>query len=244
MTPSTHPPHLPAGVREVSRPLVSVQDLSVGYGQVAVCGPATFSLTEGEVLALVGVNGAGKSTLLRTVLGLLPPLSGQVRLMGRVPDPRRASQRAAVAADLGQESFFPALTVAEHLGLVCYGHGVPDPAGTVADLLEDLELGALAGALPEELSSGQRRRLALASVLARPRTLLVLDEPEHRLDRPTRQTLVDYLVEERDCGGAVLMVSHDPEVVRGAATRTVLVGQDTREVDVAEGVRAMEEGAR
>ena len=144
MTPSTHPPHLPAGVREASRPLVSVQDLSVGYGQVAVCGPATFSLTEGEVLALVGVNGAGKSTLLRTVLGLLPPLSGQVRLMGRVPDPRRASQRAAVAADLGQESFFPALTVAEHLGLVCYGHGVPDPAGTVADLLEDLELDALA----------------------------------------------------------------------------------------------------
>ena len=98
--------------------------------------------------------------------------------------------------------------------------------------------------MPEELSSGQRRRLALASVLARPRTLLVLDEPEQRLDRPTRQTLVNYLVEKRDCGGAVLMVSHDPEVVRGAATRTVLVGQDTREVDVTEGVRAMEEGAR
>ena len=224
--------------------LVSASGLSVGYSDQPVCAPATFTLLPGRVLTLVGVNGAGTSTLLRTCCGLLPPLSGEVRLLGRVPDPRSGAQRAAVAVDLGQESFFPALTVAEHLRLVCYGHAVDDPEEAVDGLLEDLELSRLAGHLPEELSSGQRRRLALASVLVRPRRLLVLDEPEQRLDRVTRLLLADRLVEERESGGAVLMVSHDPEIVEEAATEVLLVGRDTRLLSVAEGVNAIEEGLR
>ena len=85
--------------------------------------------------------------------------------------------------------------------MVCFGHGVVEADEVVSDLLEDLELRRLAQHLPEELSSGQRRRLALASVLARPRRLLVLDEPEQRLDRVTRLLLADRLVEEREAGG-------------------------------------------
>ncbi|WP_243858902.1 ABC transporter ATP-binding protein [Actinomyces sp. ZJ308] len=225
-----------------SEPLVSARDLSVGYGDEPVCAPATFDLRAGQVLALVGVNGAGKSTMLRTCCGLLHPLEGEVRVLGHVPDPRSGPQRAALATDLGQESFFPTLTVAEHLRLVCFGHGVAEADEVVGDLLEDLELTRLAGHLPEELSSGQRRRLALASVLARPRRLLVLDEPEQRLDRVTRLLLADRLIEERDSGGGVLMVSHDPEIVEEAATQVLLVGRDTRMLSVADGVRAIEQG--
>lgn len=225
-------------------PLVSACDLSVGYGDAPVCAPATFDLFAGQVLALVGVNGAGKSTILRTCCGLLHPLSGQVRVLGHVPDPRSGSQRAAIATDLGQESFFPALSVAEHLQLVCFGHGVADVDEVVSDLLEDLELTPLAGYLPEELSSGQRRRLALASVLVRPRRLLVLDEPEQRLDRVTRLLLAERLVEERESGGGVLMVCHDPEIVEEAATQVLLVGRDTRMLSVVDGVRAIEEGIK
>jgi len=103
--------------------LVSARDLSVGYGDQPVCAPATFDLLAGQVLALVGVNGAGKSTILRTCCGLLRPLSGQVHVLGHVPDPRSGAQRAALATDLGQESFFPTLTVAEHLRMACFGHG-------------------------------------------------------------------------------------------------------------------------
>ena len=206
-------------------PLVSAHDLSVGYSDEPVCAPATFNLLPGQVLALVGVNGAGKSTILRTCCGLLHPLRGEVRVLGHVPDPRSGAQRAAVATDLGQESFFPTLTVAEHLRLVCFGHGVADADDVVG-----------------EPSSGQRRRLALASVLARPRRLLILDEPEQRLDRVTRLLLADRLIEERDCGGGVLMVSHDLEIVEEAATQVLLVGRSTRLLNVADGVRAIEAG--
>ena len=225
-------------------PRVTAHDLAVGYGSHPVCAPATFTLSPGEALALVGVNGAGKSTLLRTCCGLLPPLGGEVSVLGRRPDPRSGAFRAAVACDLGEESFFPTLTVDEHLALVCYGHAVPEPAEVVEALLEELDLAALADALPEQLSSGQRRRLALASVLARPRSLLVLDEPEQRLDHVTRRALAERLQEEREAGGAVLLVTHDPELVADAATRVLLVGRDTRLLSVADGVRAVTEGTR
>ena len=207
-------------------PLVSAHDLSVGYSDEPVCAPATFNLLPGQVLALVGVNGAGKSTILRTCCGLLHPLRGEVRVLGHVPDPRSGAQRAAVATDR----------------LVCFGHGVADADDVVGDLLEDLDLTRVAGHLPEELSSGQRRRLALASILARPRRLLILDEPEQRLDRVTRLLLADRLIEERDGGGGVFMVSHDPEIVEEAATQVLLVGRSTRLLNVADGVRAIEDG--
>ncbi|RAX22543.1 ABC transporter ATP-binding protein [Actinomyces sp. Z5] len=222
--------------------LVAARDLSVGYGEHAVCGPATFVLRAGEALALVGVNGAGKSTLLRTCLGLLPPVDGEVRLLGRIPDPRSGRQRRAVARELGEESFFPALTVAEHLALVCFGHAVPDPERTARQLLEEFDLIDLADALPEEMSSGQRRRLALAAVLARPRRILVLDEPEQRLDHVTRRALAQRLVAERETGVAVLIACHDAEFVRTVATSVLLVGADTNLLDVSAGVRAITEG--
>lgn len=224
--------------------LVHARALAVGYGPHPVCAPATFTLGPGEVLALVGVNGAGKSTLLRTCCGLLRPIDGEVNILGRRPDPRSGAFRAAVARDLGEESFFPTLTVAEHLGLVCYGHAVPAPGEVVEALLEELDLTDLAQALPEQLSSGQRRRLALASVLARPRSLLVLDEPEQRLDHVTRRGLAQRLVAEREAGGGVLLVSHDPELVNRAATSVLLVGRHTRLLGVDDGVRALSEGNR
>lgn len=205
--------------------------------------PATFTLRPGRALALVGVNGAGKSTLLRTCLGLLPPADGEVALLGRVPDPRSGRQRRAVARDLGEESFFPTLSVAEHLALVCYGHFTLAPERTAAELLEEFNLAAMAHVLPDELSSRQRRRLALAAVLARPRRLLVLDEPERRLDHVTRRALARRLVAEREAGIGVLLVCHDAEFVSAAATDVLLVGADTRLLSVADGVRAIDEGA-
>ena len=218
--------HDAATVSAPAQPLVETRDLLVGYGPDApVCAPITLSVAPGEVLAVVGANGTGKSTLLRTVTGILPALAGTVRVLGRAVDERTSAQRAALAVDLGDEAFFPALTVREHLELVCVGHRVPDPRGVVEVLLEDLGLESRADALPEALSSGQRRRLLLASVLARPRSLLILDEPEQRLDAGMRDRLTDLLREEAAAGGAVLVVTHDPALVRGAATGGIVLAE-------------------
>ncbi|PZU35097.1 MAG: ABC transporter ATP-binding protein, partial [Actinomyces sp.] len=84
--------------------------------------------------------------------------------------------------------------------------------------------------------------VVLASVLVRPRCLLVLDEPEQRLDHATRLALAETMVAERRAGGALLVVSHDPLLVRAAATSVLLVGDETQMLTVAEGVHAVEEG--
>jgi len=234
-TRPTTPPDRPGG-----GPLVRAVALVVGYG-LPVCPPVDLVVHPGEAVAVVGANGTGKSTLLRTVTGELEPLGGSVELLGAPADERSVEVRSAVARDVGDDAFFPALTVREHLLLTCYGHGVLEPADVVDQLLEEFGLDERAEALPAALSSGQRRRLLLAAAFARPRSLLVLDEPEQRLDAGMRDHLTRRLLEEREAGGAVLLATHDPAVVTGAATSVVLLGETgVRMVDPAAGAAAIE----
>lgn len=229
-----------AGEAAVGGSLVRAEALELGY-EDPVCPPVTVTVDPGDVVAVVGVNGSGKSTLLRTVAGLLEPLGGRLEVLGGDVDERSARFRAAVASDLGDDAFLPGLTVREHLLLTCYGHGVGDPDEVVDHLVEEFGLTDRSEALPAALSSGQRRRLLLAAVLARPRSLLLLDEPEQRLDAGMRRALAARLVEEREGGGGVLLATHDPGLVLAAATSVLLVtGTEALLVDPRDGAGAIE----
>jgi ABC-2 type transport system ATP-binding protein len=206
--------------------LLEATDLSVGYGGEPVCAPVTLSVDTGSALALVGPNGAGKSTVLQTLVGLLPPLAGTVHFAGRAVDERDGDFRRAVAGVLDDDAFFPSLTGEEHLLLTARGHGVVDAEQVVAAELAAFGLAERAGALPSALSSGQRRRLALAGALVRPAQLLVLDEPERRLDTAMRRTLAERLAAVVDAGGTVLFASHDPAFIGTLADRVLLVRDD------------------
>lgn len=207
-------------------PLLRTRSLSVGYGEEPVCAPIDLDLAAGEAVAVIGANGTGKSTFLRTVLGLQDPLDGDAELFGATPDPRSGDLRAGVSSVLGEDAFFSGLTVTEHLLLTALGHRVPDARHIVTDLVEEFGLADRADALPSALSSGQRRRVLLAAAFVRPRSLLVLDEPEQRLDAGMRNRLADMLAEEREEGGAVLVASHDPILVARATTRVLLLHDD------------------
>jgi ABC-2 type transport system ATP-binding protein len=205
-------------------PLLSAEHLVVGHGGVPACAPVDLALSPGSALALVGPNGAGKSTLLQTLMGLLPPLEGTVRFDGAEVDERLASFRRDVAEVLDDDAFFPSLTAREHLLLTARGHGVEDADDVVEAELAAFGLVDRADALPSNLSSGQRRRLALAAAFARPARLIVLDEPERRLDTAMRDTLAQRLASARSAGQAVLFASHDADVVRTVAGSAVLLG--------------------
>jgi len=223
--------------------LLTATDLSVGYGGEPVCGPVTVAIGPGEAVALVGPNGAGKSTVLQTMVGLLPALAGTVTAGGEPVDERDAGFRRAVAGVLDDDAFFPSLTGAEHLLLTARAHGVADAEAVVAAELAAFGLTERAGALPSALSSGQRRRLALAGALVRPARLLVLDEPERRLDTAMRRTLADRLAAVVDAGGAVLFASHDPAFVETLADRALVIGDDECPVVApADALAALQEG--
>ena len=211
-TPSSpSPPAAPLILDAALEPgehLVEAQGLSVGYSGGAVCSPATFRLDPGEALFLVGVNGAGKSTLLRTCCGLLRPLDGLVRVLGLDPSPASAGLRSAVARDTGEETFFPALSVREHLTMVALGHGLVDADDVVDSVLEKMGIMRVANAVPDRLSSGQRRRVVLASVLVRPRSLLVLDEPTSGLDPLMERVFTEEVARAAGEGRTVLLSSH------------------------------------
>jgi ABC-type multidrug transport system ATPase subunit len=156
----------------------------------------------------------------------LTPLAGEVLLDGEPVDERRSSFRRDVAQVLDDDAFFPSLTAREHLLLTARGHGV-----VAAEAAVDAELAAFgiedrADALPSKLSSGQRRRLALAAAFVRPARLMVLDEPERRLDADMRQDLAGRLATARDGGLAVLFASHDAAFVQTVADQALLLGDE------------------
>jgi ABC-2 type transport system ATP-binding protein len=223
--------------------LLRASELSVGYGGEPVCAPVTLSVRAGSAVALVGPNGAGKSTVLQTMVGLLPALAGTVTFSGLPVDERAADFRRAVAGVLDEDAFFPSLTGEEHLLLTARAHGVVDADGVVATELAAFGLTERAAALPTALSSGQRRRLALAGALVRPARLLVLDEPERRLDTAMRRTLADRLSAVVGAGGAVLFASHDPAFLGAVADQVLVIADDEcRLVAPLEAVAALQEG--
>ena len=223
--------------------LLDVAALRVGYGE-PVCAPVTFDVGVGEAVCLVGANGAGKSTVLRAVAGLLEPLGGKVTLRGQEIDERSAEFRRQVACVFDEDAWFGELSVAEHLELVARGHGVRDVEAVVDAELAAQRLTDAADQLPVSLSSGQKRRLLMAAALVRPRALLLLDEPEQRLDPTGRQTLAERLAAERDAGTSMLLATHDVVLLRRLADRAVIIddhpdGTVCRVVDAEEAARVV-----
>jgi len=216
-------------------PLIDVRALSCGFSGSAVCGPVTLGVHPGEVVALVGVNGAGKSTVLRTITGRQDPLAGQVHFAGAPRREGSAAWRRAVAAVFDDDAWFPGFTVREHLRLVAAGHGLADPAAAVERELAFFGLVDRAGALPDALSSGQRRRLLLAAAFIRPAGVLFLDEPEQRLDPAMVASLADRLLQHARSGGCAVVVTHHPRFLTTVADRCLVIDTPVHEVAPAEG---------
>ncbi|WP_454295424.1 ABC transporter ATP-binding protein [Salana multivorans] len=209
--------------------MLRARDLLVGYGESAesaVCPPISVTIPPGAALAVVGANGSGKSTFLRAVVGLLPALGGSVELFGRPVDERDPDFRASVATVMDEDAAFPALTVREHLLLLARGHGVAQASDLVTSLTSEFGIAERERAMPTALSSGQRRRMLLAAAFVRPRRVLVLDEPEQRLDAGMRDRLGERLAADRASGVTIVMATHDPVLVKQVATHALVITDD------------------
>jgi ABC-type multidrug transport system ATPase subunit len=204
--------------------LLEVRGLRRRYAEIDVVSGLDLDVDAGEAVALVGSNGTGKSTVLRCVTGADAPTAGTVTLDGQPLDDRTAAVRTALATVMDDLDYFPDLSVVEHLDLFARAHRVADAEAVVDGVLRDVGLVAQAGQLPGTLSSGQRRRLALASAFVRPRRLLVLDEPEQRLDVEGVAWLAPRLTREKAEGTAILMASHEPALVEAVADRVHELG--------------------
>lgn len=213
------PPAVPARRNRPGADILTTDGLVVGRD--APVQRVDVALREGELLAMVGPNGVGKSTLGLTLGGLLPPIAGRVTALGR-PDPHRWRSRDLLGR-IGSvfqdpEHQFLTATVRDEVAVG------PKAVGRAVDLdalLERLDLAKLARANPYTLSGGEQRRLSVATVLATPPRILVLDEPTFGQDSVTWAELVAIIAELVDDGIGVVASTHDPLFVETVADRTL-----------------------
>jgi ABC-2 type transport system ATP-binding protein len=204
--------------------ILKVTGLRRAFGPNTIFDKFNLEVRTGEAIALTGRNGAGKSTLLRCLVGADRPDDGNVQVCGNPMSETSPEIRRDVATVIDDLDFFPDLSVVEHLDLLARAHGIADPDELVDEVLEEVQLVPQSGQLPGTLSSGQRRRLALATAFVRPRKLLILDEPEQRLDSEGLSWLSQRLKSDRQKGLAIVFASHEPELVDSVATRVIQLG--------------------
>ena len=198
-----------------SGPAVRALALDVRIDSLALLPPVDLSLEPGQTLAVTGPNGSGKTTLLRVLAGIQAPSNGSVEVLGAVPDERSAEFRGLVAALLGPPPLPRHLTLVEYLVLIgtSWGFTLEESRTRALELLTELRIAALAERFPHELSSGQSQLFALAVVLARPCSVLLLDEPEQRLDPERLQLVISALERRQAAGTTIVLASHSPLLV-------------------------------
>jgi ABC-type lipoprotein export system ATPase subunit len=193
--------------------LTRARGLTKSFGAVTAIAEATFEITAGDQIALVGPSGSGKSTLLHLIAAIDQPTGGDIdwpALGG--PQTLRPSQ---VAIAFQGPSLLPPLTVAENIALpILLAGGKDDIAAAAAEgLIERLGLTDVAAKLPEEISGGQAQRAGLARALVGTPRLILADEPTGQLDRATAKFLMATLLDHVESTQAALIVAtHDVAV--------------------------------
>ncbi|MCU1636215.1 MAG: multidrug transporter ATPase, partial [Cryobacterium sp.] len=187
---------------ESGAPAVVVDDLHVQRGTRRVLAGLSLTVPRGAVIGLLGPSGCGKTTLMRAIVGVQNVRSGTVSVLGRPAG--TASLRARVGYVTQASSVYDDLTVRQNLNYFRAVLGAP--AGDVARVLHETDLGDHAGQMAGSLSGGQRSRLSLAGALLGSPKLLVLDEPTVGLD-PVLRVDLWALFHRLAGGGTTLLVS-------------------------------------
>jgi NitT/TauT family transport system ATP-binding protein len=202
--------------------VLRVRDLAVGYGQDPVIEGVNLEVAVGKFVSLVGPSGSGKTSILRAVNGLLNPLAGHVELNG---------SSDSLGFLFQDDALLPWRTARENVALGLRIRNLSkDAARAEADAwLARLGLDGFGGRFPQELSGGQRKRVAIAQILALKPKLLLMDEPFASLDAIVRTRITQELLNwvERE-HLSVLLVTHDLEEAITVSDKVYLLSQGPR----------------
>jgi len=199
---------------------IEVRDLVKAYNGRAVVNGLSFSVQNGEVFALLGPNGAGKTTTIEILEGYRRADAGAVRVLGLDPSRQGALLKPRTGLMLQQGGLFPQITTREALRL--FAAFYPDAEDPDA-LLDQLQLGEVAGTRFRQLSGGQKQRLSLGLALVGRPQLVFLDEPTAGMDPQARQATWNIIRALRDRGTTVLLTTHFMDEAEQLASRVAIV---------------------
>jgi phospholipid/cholesterol/gamma-HCH transport system ATP-binding protein len=214
--------------------VISVRDLTVGFGDATVLDRASLDVFEGEILGFVGGSGAGKSVLMRAIIGLLPKRHGSIKVFGADLAAVNDDERRAIERRWGvlfqQGALFSSLTALQNVQFPIREYLNLSPRLIEEIALAKLEMVGLdagvRGKYPSELSGGMVKRVALARALALDPDIVFLDEPTSGLD-PIGAAEFDTLIRtlQRTLGLSVFMVTHDLDSLHTVCDRIAVLSE-------------------
>ena len=203
---------------------IELKNVTKKFGEVAAVNNVTFSVKEGELMALLGPSGGGKTTVLRMIAGLEMPTGGDVFIRGQRVNDVSVQQRN-IGFVFQNYALFKNMNVFKNIafGLKIKKWKRADIEARIEELLKLFGLEGLERRYPHQFSGGQRQRVAIARALAPKPSVLLLDEPFGAVDAKIRQELREWLVTlHHDLNVTTIFVTHDQEEALEVANRIVI----------------------
>lgn len=222
-------------------PIFELKNVNYLYSnKIPALNGINLSIEEGEQVAILGANGSGKSTLLKLLDGLIFPSSGVVKAFGKILTenildgdggdfPQFFRKKVGLIFQNSEAQLF-CPTVLDEIKFGPLQLDIPkeDINQRVNDVMEMLNIENLKDRAPYTLSGGEKKKVAIASVLSINPDVLLLDEPTNGLDPRTQRWLVELLLELRKAGKTIVIATHDLDIVEEVSERVVVFGEDHR----------------
>ncbi len=203
--------------------MIRIEDLHKRFGDVVAVDGISFEAPDGQVTGLLGPNGAGKTTTLRMLYGLMRPDGGRIEVDGAEvsADPQAAQAKMGILPD--SRGLYPRLTPREHLRYFGQLHGCADLDARIDELVQLLDMGAIADRRSEGFSQGERVKTALGRALVHDPANVILDEPTNGLDVMTTRAMRGLIRRMREEGKCVLFSSHIMQEVSALCDRIIII---------------------
>ncbi|HZK01867.1 MAG TPA: ABC transporter ATP-binding protein [Anaerovoracaceae bacterium] len=212
--------------------MLSVENLTGGYGSKEVVNNITFSIQEGEVLCILGPNGCGKSTLLKLLLRFMPKKSGQILMHGSNIEKLNRKVMARMISYIPQSDYMPfPYTILEMvtMGRSCYlgkwKNPTKEDVRIAYDSLEKLRIQHLSEKLYTQISGGERQLVLIARALCQDTKIIIMDEPTASLDFFNQQLIMDAISTAVQEKKSVVLTTHSPSQPFTIATKALLLSQ-------------------
>jgi len=211
-------------------PILKIKDLRKSFGENHVLNGFSMELFEGENLVIMGKSGSGKSVMIRCLMGLMQADSGDIEIMGKDITKLSRNEFDVLRTEIGflfqGSALYDSMTVRENLEFPLRKHKrkLEDTNKMVLKALESVGLTDAIDLMPEELSGGMKRRVALARAIILLPKIIIYDEPTTGLDPITAKEIIELMKEiQQKYGSSSLIITHDVDCARVISNRMILL---------------------